>query len=275
MIQATQADRPEIEAFLRARVHQAMFPLSNLADHGMQGGHEYAVRFWIDRNAGQITDVLTVTDGGMVMPLLPSGRFAQAAAHLERLQVKGMAGPADYVRGLEPYGLADLPRNFDKDEPQFLLDLSDLIVPDGPGKLMPLAAAPEDVIKSWLWDYDRNTLNVPMDGLDAQVARTNARYRANESHEVLIDGDTPLAMTGFNARLPDIVQLGGVYTPPDLRGRGYARRAVALHLAQVAQQGVQQATLFSASEAAARAYQAVGFKRVGTWTLILFQTGGA
>ncbi|MEL6681434.1 MAG: GNAT family N-acetyltransferase [Pseudomonadota bacterium] len=271
MIPATEADRAQIEAFLKAHVHKAMFPLSNLAQFGMAGGHHYAVRFWIDRAAGKITDVLTVTDGGMVMPLLPSGRFADAALCLDGVIPSGMAGPRDDVRGLERHGLANLPRGFDDDEPQFLLNLSDLHVPQGKGVLLPLAKAPEAVIKSWIWDYDRNTLNSTLVGLDARVDRTYARYCANQSHKVLMDGATPLAMTGFNARLPDIVQLGGVYTPPDLRGRGHARRAVALHLAEVATQGVTQATLFSASAAAARAYQAVGFERVGTWTLILFK----
>lgn len=270
MIQATEADRPGIEAFLQARLHQAMFPLSNLADYGMAGGHEYAVRFWITRLASQITDVLTVTDGGMVMPLLPSRGFADAAIHLKGLNVTGMAGPKEDVRGLEACGLSDRSRSFDDNEPQFLLDLADMVVPDGPGQLVPLQAAPAKVIKSWLRDYDRNTLNASIAGLDAQVTQTYARYCANESHMVLMDGGTPLAMTGFNARLPEIVQLGGVYTPPDLRGHGHARRAVALHLAQVAAKGVTQATLFSASAAAARAYRALGFMRVGTWTLILF-----
>ncbi|MEM9787893.1 MAG: GNAT family N-acetyltransferase [Pseudomonadota bacterium] len=271
MISATEADRPDIKAFLRARLHQAMFPLSNLADYGMAGGHDYAVRFWIDHAGGQITDVLTVTDGGMVMPLLPSGRFADVASCLDGIIPSGMAGPKDDVRGLERHGLAELPRSFDDDEPQFLLNLSNLRMPQGSGVLLPLTEAPEDVIKSWIWDYDRNPLNSPLDGLDARVDRTYARYCANQSHKVLMEGATPLAMTGFNARLPDIVQLGGVYTPPRLRGQGHARRAVALHLAEVAAQGVRQATLFSASAAAARAYQALGFERIGTWTLILFE----
>lgn len=271
LILATEADRPAITAFLRARVHQAMFPLSNLADYGMAGGHGYAVRFWIARQAGQITDVLTVTDGGMIMPLLPSGCFAAAADQLIGLRPTGMVGPRQDVRGLERHGFANLPRSFDHDEPQFLLDLKNVVTPDGAGELYPLAAAPEHVIKSWLWDYDRNTLNARTAGLAAQVDRTYARYCANKSHKVLMQGELPLAMTGFNARLPDIVQLGGVYTPPDLRGRGHARRAVALHLAEAAAQGVRQATLFSASPAAARAYRALGFKEVGTWALILFE----
>ncbi len=86
-----------------------------------------------------------------------------------------------------------------------------------------------------------------------------------------MDGDTPLAMTGFNARLPDIVQVGGVYTPPDLRGRGHARRAVALHLAAARDAGIRRATLFSGSDMASRAYRSIGFRQIGDWTLLIFR----
>jgi predicted GNAT family acetyltransferase len=85
-----------------------------------------------------------------------------------------------------------------------------------------------------------------------------------------MEGDVPLAMTSLHADLPRIMQVGGVYTPPDLRNKGHARRAVGLHLAQARAAGVGQATLFAAGPAAVRAYQALGFRRVGLWTLCLF-----
>lgn len=44
----------------------------------------------------------------------------------------------------------------------------------------------------------------------------------------------PVSLSAFNASLPDIVQLVGIYTPPELRGRGYAQRAVAGSLIRVA-----------------------------------------
>ncbi|WP_342078057.1 GNAT family N-acetyltransferase [Yoonia sp. SS1-5] len=269
MIAATATDRPEIADFLRARIMQAMFPLSNLSKYGMDGGHHYAVRFWISRKAGKTTDVLTVTDGGMVMPLLPSGEFTKAADLLRDVTVTGMAGPQRDVRGLSVICLADRTPSFDKDEPQFGLDISDLVVPQGPGRIRPLQDAPADLIKGWIYDYDVNTLNASPDIARAQVDGTYATYIETGSHVVLMDGDTPLAMTGFNAQLPDIVQIGGVYTPPAMRGRGHARRAVGLHLAHAAARGVRQATLFSASAAAARVYRAIGFQQIGTWSLIL------
>lgn len=102
----------------------------------------------------------------------------------------------------------------------------------------------------------------------ARVVESYAHYLAAGSHVALMAGDIPLAMTGFNAQIADMVQVGHVYTPPARRGRGHARRAVALHLAA---SGVRRATLFSANGAAARAYRATGFRQIGDWALILLR----
>ena len=80
-------------------------------------------------------------------------------------------------------------------------------------------------------------------------------------------------MTGLNAELPEAVQVGGVYTPPGMRGRGYARAAVALHLDQARRTGIPRAVLFAASDAAARAYTAIGFRPAGRMAMILFAPG--
>lgn len=265
---ATEADRPWIEATLTSRIAASMFPLSNLARHGWTGDHPRSMRFWIDRGRGA---VLGTTIGGMLMPLVPDLDFSGARAALDGRTAIGALGDAAQVRPLlAAVGLAARPAKFDDDSPQFVLDLSSLAVPDGPGVLIPLADADRDLARLWRADYlsllgepPGTALKVAGDEIDAHAASGNYR--------VLIDGETPLAMTGFNARLPDIVQIGGVYTPPELRRRGLARRAVALHLAEAAGSGVARATLFAAGAPAIRAYEALGFRRIGSFGTVLFR----
>jgi predicted GNAT family acetyltransferase len=66
-------------------------------------------------------------------------------------------------------------------------------------------------------------------------------------------------------------QLGGIYTPPDLRGRGYAKAAVAGSLMAARDRGASRAVLFTNNPSAARSYEAVGFKRLGGYGLALFK----
>jgi predicted GNAT family acetyltransferase len=71
--------------------------------------------------------------------------------------------------------------------------------------------------------------------------------------------------------LPDIVQLGGIYTPPELRGRGYAKAAVDASLLAAIERGATRAVLFTNNPSAARSYEAVGFRRLGDYGLVLLK----
>jgi predicted GNAT family acetyltransferase len=85
---------------------------------------------------------------------------------------------------------------------------------------------------------------------------------------VLAIGDNLVAMTGFNAQIPGIAQVGGVFTPRELRGRGYARRVVAGSLID-SRGEIERAILFTPNPAAARAYEAIGFRRTSSFALVI------
>ena len=84
----------------------------------------------------------------------------------------------------------------------------------------------------------------------------------------------PLVATStWNAQLPDCVQIGGVFTPPELRRRGYGRAVVAGSLVEAREQGVGRSVLFTGVDnpAARRAYEALGFEVVGDYALFLLR----
>lgn len=270
MIRASQSDLPAITDFLRQLCERAMFPLSNLARFGLDGEGDYAPSMWFATRDGAVSDVLTVGRGGGVMPVLPNGDWEAAAEVLRGRRIAAVIGPTDEVRPLiDAIGLQDAPVMLDRDEPHFVLDLNDLVIPEGPGELAPLAAAdPADMI-AWRAAYEIEALGLPADKAGASGARAYRTYIEADSHRVLIDAGRTLSTSGFNARIPEMVQVGGVYTPPERRGRGHARRVVALHLDEARRAGVRKAVLFSASQSASRAYRAIGFQQIGEWTLFL------
>ena len=172
-----------------------------------------------------------------------------------------------------PSGTARL----DRADPHFALDLSDLIVPGGPGQARIAAADDLPVLADWRWRYEVEVLGAA----DTAGTRAGAQERAVRMVEeraavermlaaVLEEHGALLSMTVFNARMPGAVQVGGVYTPPARRGRGHARRVVAQHLAMARDEGTGRAILFAASDAAASAYRAIGFVRIGDYRLIDF-----
>jgi GNAT superfamily N-acetyltransferase len=271
MIRVTAATLPAARAFLERDLTRAMFPLANLSAHGLDGDAPRSPRIWALGSAEDPRGLLTLTAEGMVMPVLPNGGAEAAAVVLRGQSLIGVIGPTDQVRAVErATSLTSAPRTLDHDENQFDMDLSDLVVPDGPGELIPIGEADRDLMIDWREDYEIRTLGTPPVNARAEAAADVDDYIAADSHRVLVKNGVPLCQTGFNARLPDIVQIGGVYTPPDLRGQGHARRAVGLHLAEARKAGVTRATLFASGASAESAYHAVGFRRIGDWTLLLF-----
>ena len=274
MRRATEADRAALVAYLAPRAPTSMFLLANLAEHGFDRGHKNAMRYWIATEGDAVTGVVGLSEGGSLMPQLPLDLVAQAVPMLDGERVALMLGPAEQVRPLKAaLGLEAAPVQLDRDEPQFVLEMADLRVPEGPGGLVPLTEAPRPLLEDWRVAYDLEAFGGDPVAARARVAGDLDGWIAKDSHRVLMVEGRPVSMTGFNARLPDIVQVGGVWTPPELRRRGHAGRAVALHLAEARGQGVTRATLFAASDAAARIYEALGFAPIGRYTLCLFRGG--
>lgn len=272
MIRATSADGPAIKAFLTDHIATSMFPLANLHNHGMNGGHPRAVTFWLRWQAGRITDALAMTDEGFLFPQCPTGPWGDIRSVLAGNRFGGILGEAAQVRALRAVLAPVATAALDNVEPLYQLDLADLALPDCTGfTLRPLSDAPRSTVIAWRAAYHAEVM--PMQGKDDVAVATDEieAYLQADSHRLLFRGETPVAMTGFNAQLADSVQIGGVYTPPDMRGQGLARRAVGLHLREAREGGTQNAVLFAANAQAARAYEAIGFTRIGAFAMLMFE----
>ncbi len=268
-------DQTEIEAILTQQIDQAMFPLSSLRIHGLKSGdfaspHEHSLRIW------RLGDSLVaLTRAGMLMPYLDAAPdLSDLHRALAGRTLTGIISPATSARPvIAALGLDRLPANVDRDEPGFALDLARLVPPDTPDlTLIRPDRTHGSLLADWRASYLAEVMGTPADEARAKAAADIDSYLARNSHRLLLHHGSPVALTGFNAILPEIVQIGGVYTPPGLRGRGHARGAVALHLAEARASGATRAVLFAASDAAARAYRAIGFQRAQDFTLFLLAT---
>lgn len=256
---AGPGDRAWIEDRLRGRIRGAMFPLANLHAHGWESGAPRAMRFWLERPRGLL---LGASREGMAMPVAVAGDPSAAAACLDGETLVGCLGTTGEVRSLlAALGLEAVAAKLDEDQPKFALVTGDLAIPSGPGELVTLSAIDRATAVEWRRDYLVEAVGEPETTARAMAEADIAGYLAAGSHRALVIDGVPVAMTGVNARLPEIVQIGGVWTPPRLRGRGHARRAVALHLAE----------LRAAGGAAVRAYEAIGFRRIGEFSIVLFR----
>lgn len=270
---ATDADVPKIDIFLSQHIQTSMFPLANLRDFGLRGDDPRSVNIWV--LGGGPRAVFAITNEGMVLAQCPDCSDAELAAAIALIRghkLFGLASEATRARRImQLAGWEDRPATLNSDEPGFTLQLGDLVLPDTTGaRLVPLGDVERSIPEAWRESYLVEAMDFAPERAQMQAKKDIAIYAQRNSHRVLLVDDQPVAMTGFNARLPEVVQIGGVYTPPNLRGRGYARLAVALHLVEARNAGASRAVLFAASDSAARAYMSIGFKPAGHFSLILF-----
>jgi RimJ/RimL family protein N-acetyltransferase len=275
-------DEAALDAFLARHADTSMFLRANarsagLTDRGqpMQGTYVAALE------GGRIAGVAAHCWNGMVLVQAPEGGHAVAAAreavrHSSRT-VTGFSGPWDQVVAVRAaLGLGSAPTVKDSRDELYVLDLARLVVPQalagGEVRCRHPAERELELLVDWRARFAVEALGAT-EGPDLRQASRDdvGLQHARGTDWLLLAGATPVSYSVFNATLPDVVQIGGVWTPPEFRGRGYARSVVAGSLLTARGQGVERAVLFAdpANDAARRAYLFLGFRIVGDYGLVL------
>lgn len=263
--------------FLRANARAA-----GLVDRGerLQGTYVAAI---VGR---EIVSVAAHFWNGMLILQAPDPDALEAVARAAVLrsarELSGLAGPRAQVeaarRALTVTSAAQArPASLDSREVLFSLDLERLRVPEALASRRVVGRRPQSAelghVASWRAEYLAEALGL-RDGeeLRARARSETARVHEEGAHWILLDGGRPVSYSAFNARLPDTVQVGGVWTPRELRGHGYARAVVAASLLEARAAGARSALLFTDEEnrSAITAYEALGFRPIGDYGLVMF-----
>nr|WP_230966163.1 GNAT family N-acetyltransferase [Nostoc sp. NZL] len=276
-------DEVSLEAFLLQHTDTSMFLRSNwrtagLLDEGARFQGTY-VAAYIDET---IVAVAAHFWNGMVIVQAPVHlpEVVQAVVAQSGRVISGISGPAAQVEATKSIlGLSNRPTQLNEPEILFSLALRDLQIPQAlaAAKLQCRLPHPQELelLTEWCAAYNVETLG-QIDTLSLRPAcRVVIEARqAMAMHWVLLAGDTPVSYSAFNASLPDIVQIGGVWTPPALRGKGYAKSVVAGSLLDARSQGVERAILFTGhnNQSAQAVYRGIGFLPTGEkYGLVLFE----
>jgi GNAT superfamily N-acetyltransferase len=273
-------DDASLEAFLSTHRDSSMFLRSNARHGGLEyHGQTYQGVYCGAFEDGRLQGVAAQYWNGKVIMQAPRRAADLACACVEAggRPVSGLLGPAAQVFvARAALGLEDAPTLIEGAEWMYGLDLADLVVPPalacGEVTCRPPLAGEREMLCEWRLAYDIELLGATdtpqtrrysAEFLDRQIAESNAW--------VLVDRGELVSLSGFNATLPDMVQLGGIFTPPALRGRGYAKAAVAAALLAARERGAVRAVLFTSTASAARSYEGIGFRRTGDYGLVLFR----
>ncbi|HVH47589.1 MAG TPA: GNAT family N-acetyltransferase [Labilithrix sp.] len=274
-------EEAKTDAFLAATPESTLFLRSNLAraglnDDGATFSGTYAGAFEGERLVG----VAASFWNGNVL-VAPGPHAEHAAVHAVEQSgraVLGIVGPySELLRVRSALSLDDAPTRVVSREILYALHLESLVVPEplASGLVAGRRARDDEMgaLVEWRMRYGAETTNVP----DTAESRSEqARGLAALQHRGHVFVATAfggrVATSTFNASVADVVQIGGVWTPPELRGRSYARCVIAWSLQNARNDGTRLAVLFTNEEnlPAQAAYVALGFRPVGEYGFVVF-----
>ncbi len=277
-------DKKLLEEYLEPHKSETMFICSNL----LSAGIEYKGKYFEGEYFGYFNEkhdnkekllgiIVHYWNGNIMMHasnnLVLERLTTYLKKHLNR-NVAGVLGISDqacYV--INELGLSDSIFSINRDEGLYDLCLSSLKTVDLPidCNIVPAEEVPIDTLIQWMTDYEIEALGaIKNDALSGRVNNKVERIRNGDCFALLQD-NVPVSLVGFNSKLKDMLQIGPVWTPIKYRNKGFARRLLASALLKEKSHGIKKAILFTDNPAAIKAYEAIGFKEIGTYRLALLK----
>lgn len=132
-------------------------------------------------------------------------------------------------------------------------------VPDPPGAARWAGNADVELVASWVRAFGRDA------GVPAPRPGSKARRLVEDRALALWeDGGRPVAMAARSGRTPHGARIGWVYTPPELRGRGYGTGITAWLSRRLLESGLRWCFLYTdlANPTSNRIYRRIGYRPV-------------
>jgi predicted GNAT family acetyltransferase len=128
------------------------------------------------------------------------------------------------------------------------------------GELRPADPAERSLLIGWGTAFAREA-----GILDGGAAMVDSRM--SRGGMLVWDDGGPVSMLGIQPEVAGVVRIGPVYTPPELRRRGYAGSAVAAASRRALAGGARTCLLFTdlANATSNKIYAEVGYRRAGDW----------
>jgi predicted GNAT family acetyltransferase len=275
-------DEATLEAFLLPRVASSMFLIGNMRASGlMDTGKTYSGTYAAAFDDRGIISVAAHYWNGILVLQAPVHLEAvwRAAVEASRRSVAGLIGPDAQVSAVKnALGIGASTIQLDELERLYSVQLADLLVPAilSSGQVRGRRIKPEDVslLTQWRVAYAIETQGEKDRPELWQRSQASMERSVQERHGWVLERDgEAVAFSAFNAAIKEAVQVGGVYTPPQLRRHGYGRAVVAASLLDARSERVQQAILFTGvgNVAAQKAYAALGFRHIGEYRMVLLE----
>jgi len=133
-------------------------------------------------------------------------------------------------------------------------------IPLSPGKLRPAGPGDKTLVEKWVAGFQEDTFG-HVD--EARIADRAERMVERGDVYLWVDGK-PVSIAARTRPTGDVITIGMVYTPPHLRGRGYASSCVTTLCGLLLESGFKHCALYTdlANPISNKIYKQIGFAEV-------------
>lgn len=218
------------EAFLTAHeaAHNMILGLASNLMAGMTYGAEPPYFATAERGGVVVGGALRTPPFGLVLSLMDADVVPTFAADAHALypDLPSTHGPSDVSHAFALAWQRLSGRRYAQATQQRIYQLTRVTPVTGvPGKLRRATHSDRDLILLWNRGFIEETVGVADSAADNR-ALAMLGNDADKALYIWHDG-RPVAMAGYSSPTPNGIRVSYVYTPPELRGRGYASAATA------------------------------------------------
>jgi ribosomal protein S18 acetylase RimI-like enzyme len=237
--------------------------------------------FWAARRSGNIVGLLHLGHSGAVLPL---GEDPEALRRLgeqtrqrlafipRRFQIIGPAGVVrEFLTGFDGCGLH--PR-LDREQVYMALEPRDLPPFARLPELRPATLEDARMVHDSGAQLRAEELEEDPRSIDAAAYRRRVEDECRDGHTYMwVDGEGLCFRASVSALTPDAAQISGVYTPPERRNRGLARRGLSELCVRLFQRSREVCLFVNRVNAPALAvYHALGFVARADWRSVFYDS---
>lgn len=276
----TEGDRPAIRRYLAGRLVECLFLASNLENYGLEDDGTHWGGTWLGFygptgieavaqlvNQGSLLVAISVADA---VPTLAQAIRARA---FEPLRILGMRPEVeDLHAALNEEG--DFPVREVRDSLLQVLTPETFEPRQSTGMRL---ATMDDVpqLLKWKRRFRVEAMGDDPAWVDDEVLKKSLVLTIEGGRQYVMEaGDRLVSMARLNARTRRMAQLGGVYTPTEERGNGYATRLISALCQRVLEEERLEAMALmveESKEAASKIYRRLGFLGLGCYRFLLLE----
>ena len=276
---------PEVKTFLEQYRETSMFLLSNIENYGLRLTEElHSGNFKCLGSQGRVRAVFCLSRGGILIAQTDGSEdFSKEilkACEEEEFLVDGIVGEWNITESLWRTVLSQdrfLQTSYQSKEFLYRLSLRQKRnvedIPEGVRNLKP------GDFEVWekLYNAYFTEEGLPMQGTRERRRKNFERQTANGYWWGLWSEGVLVSIAAYNARYGPIGQVGGVFTEPAYRRKGFSRAVMKRLIADsVERHGVDLLILFTGetNEAARKMYESLGFEQIGFYGLFFGKRTG-